>query len=330
MGTPIQILDGVNSNYTHLSGVVDGNIYTELQTNEKYHNDITDIMLAKELNSAVNGLGSTDDAMLNYLIKTKNIIISNPEAISRYQNPIQLAEMFQYAIDNWNTLNREEALSILAEKEADLIEDGNIAIDYLQGLDGADNDWYADDYYDNENEETERGLDYRYTEIEGINGNSESGREYRLNGLAGFFRSLKKWNEEESILDGLNGLDGRKERKAERKRKAAERKRKRQAALAKLKAKGKAALAKAKDVGGKVLDKVKKYNPLSVTIRNAFLLAMKINLFKLADKFAIGYMSASAARSKGVSPQDHKKAVALIAKLKKMHVNILGGKESCR
>ncbi len=313
LGIPIQILDGVGNADTKTSMYVKyaENMEQDLKENPQYHGAIIDLLLSKDVDSALNGdgiLGATesqqaDKAIYDYLVKTKNLIIANPDSVAQYQNPIQLVEMLDYAIKYWNTPQRDKALEILADKESDLIENGYIHINYLQGLDGADDEWYDDIEYDPEYETTERGLDYRYVEVEGING-TETGRQYRINGLGGFFRKIKK---------GIH----------------------------KIASKAKQAAHKVYDVHKKIIKKVvdvhkkvakaawkgiKKFNPLSVTVRNAFLLGLRLNLFHLGDGLAIGYMSAAEAAKRGVSQSEHAKMVNVLKKVQKLHTKILGGK----
>lgn len=86
------------------------------------------------------------------------------------------------------------------------------------------------------------------------------------------------------------------------------------------------AVAKVKATAKKAVQAVAKYNPLSTAARAGFLVAMTTNLFGIANQVRWGYASAEQIKRYGISPQEHEKAKAALAKITKMFVNDLKGK----
>lgn len=68
-----------------------------------------------------------------------------------------------------------------------------------------------------------------------------------------------------------------------------------------------------------------RYNPLTVTIRGSVLLALKINLFKIASKLKWGYLTEDEARAQGLDMGEWAKVKKQLAKAENMYVNILQG-----
>ncbi len=79
------------------------------------------------------------EAMYHHLVQTRRMITENPNAISTVDYPPAFIKMLDYAIENWNTPNRDKALEILSKNED--------ALNRLNGLSGTlddedtDEDW---------------------------------------------------------------------------------------------------------------------------------------------------------------------------------------------
>ncbi|MFN7703297.1 MAG: hypothetical protein ACK5OS_01645 [Chryseotalea sp.] len=89
-----------------------------------------------------------------------------------------------------------------------------------------------------------------------------------------------------------------------------------------------------KKVANKVGEGLKKigkaivrYNPATIAIRNGLILAMKINLFRLAEKIGYGYWTEQEAQSKGLELNEWKKNRDVLEKVRKIHKG-MGGKLS--
>ncbi len=76
---------------------------------------------------------------------------------------------------------------------------------------------------------------------------------------------------------------------------------------------------------GRVL---KKTNPLIMAARGGFIMAMRTNFGKMAEKAWWGYQTWEYAKSKGISQAYYKACVELLAKIKKIYIDKLGGNES--
>ncbi len=305
LGIPIQILDGVEHKSTMFSNV-ESRIIFDLKNNPKYHSDVIDLMVSNELEGMLDGveyLGSTqeqDQQVLKYLIKTRDLIIEDPDRVKHIQNPVQMAQMFEYAIKYWNTDKRDEALTKLAEMEADLIDAGNIRIDFLQGINDQPEEWCIDA----DGAPELKSCNYSYSEVEGLNGESVMVKHYQFNGLSGFWSKVTKgvtkaWNKTKKLVKKVGSG---------------------------IKNTTKKVGSGIKNVSKKIWNGVKKYNPLSIAVRNGFLLALRTNVFHMSDKLAVGYLSEKQAYQYGVGKSDWQKAVEKLHKVEKLHVNTLGGK----
>jgi len=70
----------------------------------------------------IGNLGSTDDPVYARLVATRDIIAEYPASIAPFEDPERFLKELNYAIDNWHTPNRDQALKILAEREKQLDE----------------------------------------------------------------------------------------------------------------------------------------------------------------------------------------------------------------
>jgi hypothetical protein len=227
--------------------------------------DVLDLVSGFE---ELEGLDGTeyDRTILEHLIKTRNMIAQKPNLIQNSDYPPAFLKMLDYAIDNWNTPNREKALEILAKNED--------ALNRLNGFDGLE-----DDEID--------GLDDEFGDLDGLSG---AEIEQELNGKK---RPAKK--------KGFFKKVGQAVKKA-----------------------GKVAGQAAKKVGKAIV----RFNPVTISARSGFLLAMKLNLKKMASKIKWGYATKEQAAAKGISAQEWEKQKNALAKVEKLFVDKLQGKKS--
>jgi hypothetical protein len=71
-----------------------------------------------------------------------------------------------------------------------------------------------------------------------------------------------------------------------------------------------------------------RFNPLTIAARNGFLLAMKLNLKKMASRLKWAYATKEQAAAKGVSTQQWEKAKKALSKIEKLFADKLQGKKS--
>ncbi|NVO09064.1 MAG: hypothetical protein HXX16_03790 [Bacteroidales bacterium] len=187
-------------------------------------------------------------SLYEHLVKTRNLIASKPELISSVDYPPAFLKMLDYAIENWNTPNRDKALEILSRNED--------AMNRLNGFTGIPNDPEMD------------GLDDRFMDLEGD--------ENYVEGLGSFKSFFKKVGE-------------------------------------------------AAKKGGKFF---LRFNPITISARLGFLLAMKLNLKKMASKIKWGYATKEQAAAKGVSAQDWEKSKNALTKIEHLFVDKLQGTRS--
>ncbi|RSK24198.1 hypothetical protein [Hymenobacter metallilatus] len=83
---------------------------------------------------------------------------------------------------------------------------------------------------------------------------------------------------------------------------------------------------KAKDVGQAVM----KYNPLSILIRNALLLAFKINLFRFAERLGYGYATEAQAAQAGLEVGEWRKAQSQLNKVISVFKGLEGDENNLR
>lgn len=80
-----------------------------------------------------------EQALYHHLVQTRQMITSNPNAISTVEYPPAFIKMLDYAIENWNTPNRQKALDILEKNEVALNE--HYGLSGLLDDDDTDEDW---------------------------------------------------------------------------------------------------------------------------------------------------------------------------------------------
>jgi hypothetical protein len=100
-----------------------------------------------DLVNDLEGLGSTNpeerlNTLYNHLVKTREVITKNPYCVIHVDFPPAFIKMLDYAIENWNTPNREQALSYLEMNENELNRINGLAdVEEHSDLEGIDTDW---------------------------------------------------------------------------------------------------------------------------------------------------------------------------------------------
>ncbi len=198
-------------------------------------------------------LGSDDDVqrlqtIYDHLVKTRKMIAEKPSLIQDVDYPPAFLKMLDYAIENWNTPNREKALENLAKNED--------ALNSLNGFDG-DND-----------------------------------------------------NEHDGLDDYLFGDDFDPEN------------------LGKAAAKKKGFFKKVGEAIKKGAKAIVRFNPVTISARAGFLLALKLNMKKMGSKLKWGFATKEEAAKKGISAQEWEKSKKALDKVEKLFVDKLQGKKS--
>ncbi|OFY86585.1 MAG: hypothetical protein A3F72_08905 [Bacteroidetes bacterium RIFCSPLOWO2_12_FULL_35_15] len=139
-----------------------------------------------------------------------------------------------------------------------------------------------------------------------------AGEEDRVNELEGL-SGYDEGHEDVELFYGLNGLGAYDVLgKAKRQRKFF--------------SKVKQAVKKAGQGIKKIAKKLIRFNPLTVTIRAAVLLALKINLLKVSSKLKWGYLTEEEAKTRGFDMEEWRKMKSQVAKAENMFVKVLQGK----
>lgn len=273
------------------------------------------------------GLGSTNenDATLEYLVRTRNQIAKNPAAIATVEDPIAFIQMLDYAIKYWNTPQRKQALDILIQNEDSLNIKNGYNPDAISGLDdpeyedGLENDWSELDGFSND--EIEEYLD---TIEEGHDVfDAEMERLFGLGYLGKGGRAKRKAKRDERKKEKEKKKETKKEQKEQKKQiKATTKGKARREAMKSFRKENKRGFFQAIKKGAKA---VVRYNPLSIAARNGFLLAMKLNLFKIAERLKWGYATPEQAKGK-VSDEKYQKAKKALADVEKLFADKLQGK----
>jgi hypothetical protein len=217
------------------------------------------------------------DAIYHHLIQTRQMINEKPQTISTVDYPPAFIKMLDYAIDNWNTPNRDKALEILAKNED--------ALNKVNGLEGVSDDEDTDEDWS------------------------------RLDGLT-----------DDEIIEELGGKS-RTEKKEAKKAKKEEKKAKKAADNKTEDGKPKKGffnkVKEALKKGGKAFIR---FNPVTIAARNGFLLAIKLNVKKMASRLKPAYMTPEEAKAAGYTEDQVKKAKEAITKIEKTFVDKLQGK----
>ena len=132
-GIPIQMLEGAEqSHYTPIT--MQGIAIEMLEGNNEY-SDLYHILNGTDFDGIDdNSLGDTkqaEDAVYQYLLRTRRVIASKPQMISTYSSdPAIILSMFDKAIENYYTPQRDVVMEALAKFEDKLAKNGTI-----QGID---------------------------------------------------------------------------------------------------------------------------------------------------------------------------------------------------
>jgi len=266
-------------------------------------------------NDGIEGLGEISDnedleQTYNYLLKTRQFVIDNPGNISVVEDPQGFLKMLDYAIKYWHTPKRDEALKILIQNEQLLNQKNGFS--QLSG---------DEDIYENQ------VVDIDWDELDGLS--NEEIEQY-----------LSKIEQEQDIaeqeFDAVDGLGAFWHKKSKRKKLREARKKRRSTRKTKRKAKHKAKKTKRKKIFRKFFKSVGnglkkgfkaivKYNPLVITARNGFLLSLKLNMFKFAERLKWGYATNSQIKGK-ISADYHNRAKKTLADVEKVFADKLQGK----
>jgi hypothetical protein len=241
-------------------------------------------------------LGSTDnvelteDKVFEFLMQTKQQIENNKAAFESIQNPDDMLNMYNYAIEHWYKDSRDEALEVLAQKEKELIKQGKIDLDgETEGVFSNLRNvfaWEEDASFDGLGQ-TEEDPNYTYEYY------YENEIDDTLDGLFSKIKSKLKNVKKNVVKRRKKRITARKERREERKENRAERK------------------VKRRKVFKKVVSKINKVNPATLAARNAFRALVALNLFGLAT----------------ILSSNNAKARSVLSKVKN-HYKLMGGNVS--
>lgn len=251
-------------------------------------------LLANDLNDVVTGLhikgieedyslGSDGEALLNekpfldsilqHIKATRDYIAKNPDAASVIGGAKNHLKMLDYAIAHWNTPNRDKALDALAEAENKWngkqamsgVEDAQYTIDALAGID------------DSDVSELLEGLGKL-----NIKGAGQKFFNNVKSSVQTVTSTVKKTNQ--NIINKAKEVKSQVDEKA--------------------KAAAKKAIEKTKEVAKKAGEAIKKFvvwsNPLTLLMRAGFLLAMKVNLFGMAERLLPAQLTKEEAAKRNV------------------------------
>jgi len=255
------------------------------------NNFIEPVLLGYEASlGSTNSVELTEDKVFGFLMQTKQQIESNKAAFEAIQNPDNMLEMYNYAIDNWYKDSRDEALEVLAKKEKELIEQGKIDLDgEKEGVFSNLRNvfvWEEDEAFDGLGQ-TDENPDYVYEYYY----EDESGD--TLDGLFSKIKNKLKDVKKNVVKRRKKRVAARQERRKDRKENRAERK------------------VKRRKVFKKVVSKINKVNPATLAARSAFRGLVALNVFGLAT----------------ILSSDNPKAKSVLTKVKN-HYKLMGGNVS--
>lgn len=190
------------------------------------------------------------DAVYQHLIKTRQLVVENPELVKEAEHPETFVQMLDYAIKYFNTDKRDEALAVLADEE----EKANSLRGFTSEADNVE------------------------VEFRGLSG--------------GGFAALGKVTGKHKFFD-------------------------------KVKDAAKKAGEGIKEAGKAVV----RYNPISVAARAGLLLALKTNLFHMAEALKWGYLTPQQAKDQGFDEGEWAKLKAAHRDTENMFVTVLQGEK---
>jgi hypothetical protein len=234
----------------------------------------------------------------NHLVNTRNHIAKNPHRIKGMFKPHEFVKLTDHVLANWHDpKKREAALQYASSIENTLVQP------HLAGLHGL----LFDDEMD-----LHSHMDGDFSYIPELNGLGLTGFPGVQSGedLGKLFAKVKAKIAAKKALKAASPTP-------------------KKGFFTRIKNAGKVLKTvanKAGKIASKVAQKaftaIKKFNPLSIVVRNAFLLAMNMNVFKLADKLSYGYGSQSEAEKAGYN---YAQVVNAKNEVEKMFVNVAGG-----
>lgn len=267
-------------------------------------NDDVAAQNALVLNDVINGVGFDDDSIViteslnapptaeplldniyKHLVATRNYMRSNPDSLVMVGGAENNLKMIEYAIEKWNTPERDKALEILEKEE----ERWSNSTQSIRGIDEVTEDEIGDASID----------DFE-----------ELGKLSLKKGGKTFFKNIKK---------SVNAVQTFNKKIATKiiGEKAVDK-------IQKIK-------DKAKEAGKKAFSVIKKFvvmsNPLSLMARAGFLLAMKVNLFQMAQRLYPGLLTGPQAANQGIGQAAWERSKNGLDKVAKVFEK-LGGRRS--
>jgi len=275
-------------------------------------------LIADLLNTSLDGLEDISDKedarrTYDYLIKTRNYVINNPSIVATVEDPKGFLKMLDYAIKYWNTPKRDEAMRVLIKNEEQLnLKNG------FSGLLG-DEDIYEDE-----------AIDIDWDELDGL---SNTEIEQYLSELE---QDVDVAEQEFDADETIEGIGAFWHNKKKRKKLREQRKQRRKNRRTKRKERITARKTKRKKIFRKFFKSVKKgvkrgfkalvkYNPLVITARTGFLLALKLNLFKFSERLKWAYAHQWQIKGK-VSEAYRQKSIKTLKQIEKVFADKLQGK----
>lgn len=212
------------------------------------------------------------DALLQHITATRDVIRKNPDSVLVVGGAKAYLKMLDYAIAKWNTPGRNEALELLAKEE----DRWNKQVENISGVD----DVSIDD------EQELRGFDGELLGKLKIGG---AGKKF-FNNIKESVKAVDKFNKD--VVKKVGGKAGEKlvAKTEEMQAKATEA--------------AKKVAVQVKQAATKVGEAIKKFvvlsNPLTLLMRAGVLMAMKVNLFGMAERLYPALLSKEEAAKKNV------------------------------
>jgi len=228
------------------------------------------------------------DAIYKHIVATRDIIRKSPDSVVAVGGAKAYLAMLDYAIANWNTPNRSKALDVLAEQE----EKWNKQTENINGVDDVTI----------EEEETLFDFDGEMLGKLKIGG---SGKKFFSN-IKNSVQAVDKFNK--NLVKKVGGKAGEKI----------------VAATEKVQAKAKEA---AKKVGAAIKKFIVLSNPLTLMMRAGVLMAMKTNIFQMAERLYPALISQADADKAGITSELRERSMKALDKVAKVF-EAIGGKRS--
>jgi hypothetical protein len=256
------------------------------------------------------GLGAVEDdeaAMYSYLVRTRDVILKAPHMFKVMKNPLEVACMLDYAIRYWDTPQIDHVLGILENEEQRLLKEGVIV--YPQAdLSGA--------------ELGELGKGFFKKVANAVGKGAKAVVKATVVAPTKLAAKVTKKVVKATVVAPTKLAIKATKAVAKGTVKAAKAVGK--GVVKAAKATGKAVAKAAKAVGKFVL----KFNPVSLAARGGMLMAIRVNLFKLADKLQYGLYTDEQAQAAGLNMDDFHSNQEAYQKSKNLWCKTLKGDES--